>query len=66
MAIGEIALTGEIRNPPDIERILHEGVRLGMKKAYIGRLRNPIKNLPKELELVSFNNINTVSASLFK
>ena len=66
MAVGEIALTGEIRNPPNLERILKEGVRLGIKKAFIGRVNDPSSISTNNIELVTFNNINSVSATLFK
>ena len=66
MAVGEIALTGEIRNPPNLERILKEGVRLGIKKAFIGRVNDTSTISTNNIELVTFNNINSVSATLFK
>ena len=66
MAVGEIALTGEIRNPPNLERILNEGVRLGIKKAFIGRVNDLSTISVNNIELVTFNNISSVSATLFK
>ena len=66
MAIGEIALTGEIRNPSNLDRILKEGVRLGIQKAYIGRLNDKEITSSIDIEIISFNDIKSVSTTLFK
>ena len=65
-AIGEVALTGEIRNPPDLEKILKEGKRLGIQKAFIGKLAKNsgyIKDI--DLDIVTLDNISEIG-QIFK
>ena len=66
LAVGEIALTGEIRNPPDLEKILKEGKRLGIKKAFIGRTAKTTSNINDiDLDIVTLNNISEIG-QIFK
>ena len=65
-AIGEVALTGEIRNPPDLEKILKEGKRLGIQKAFIGKIAKNssyIKDI--DLDIVTLDNISEIG-QIFK
>lgn len=66
LAVGEVALTGEIRNPPDLEKILKEGKRLGIQKAFIGKMtksENYINDI--DLDIVSLNKISEIG-QIFK
>ena len=61
LAIGEVALTGEIRNPPDLEKILNEGKRLGIQKAFIGKLPKSVSYINDiDLDIVSIDNISDI------
>ena len=58
VAIGEISLSGEIRNVPNLGQRLNEAARLGIRNAVVakGALRNvstPNSMNVKECELVS-------------
>ena len=66
LAVGEIALTGEIRNPPDLEKILKEGKRLGIKKAFIGKTNKTSGYINDiDLDIVTLNNISEIG-QIFK
>jgi predicted ATP-dependent serine protease len=66
LAVGEVALTGEIRNPPELEKILKEGKRLGIQKAFIGKMTKSESYINDiDLDIVSLNKISEIG-QIFK
>lgn len=61
--IGEVTLSGQIRNVPNLIKRLNEAHRLGFTKAYIPKnyLKSKVNNIPtklsKEMEIIPLSNI---------
>ncbi len=63
--IGEIGLSGEIRRVSSIEQKINEAQKLGFKKVIIPSSNLPVKNKPKNIEVIGVSRlIDAISKSI--
>ncbi|MFH0702433.1 MAG: DNA repair protein RadA [bacterium] len=55
--IGEVGLSGEIRSVRHLEAKINEAKKLGFKKAIVPKSNFPLKNLPKDIEIISVSRL---------
>lgn len=55
--IGEIGLSGEIRGISQIENRINEASKLGFKKAIVPKSNLPLRNAPKDIEIIGVSRI---------
>jgi DNA repair protein RadA/Sms len=55
--IGEVGLSGELRAVSQLSARLNEASKIGFRKALIPKMRRPIEDAPKNLQLIECRNI---------
>jgi DNA repair protein RadA/Sms len=60
--VGEVGLSGELRAAGQLSLRLHEASKIGFRRVMIPRLRRPLHDAPKGLQLIEVRNLGEAMA----